>query len=399
MAMTRNMRRIASPGILLLLLLGGLALGCQGKQKKADTENSMAKKQPPPGIETSFFGHFPAGGQVMRYRLRNANGMEVDILNYGGIITRWTAPDRNGNYQDVVIGFDRMAPYLQRHPYFGALIGRYGNRIAKGTFALEGNTYSLARNNGENHLHGGENGFDRVLWEAQTETRGDTLVLHLDYLSPDGEEGYPGNLNTRVTYSLAPDNTLVVDYQATTDAPTVVNLTQHTYFNLSGDFTRDITDHELTLDAPAYLPVDDGLIPTGEQRPVAGTPFDFTSAKAIGRDIDAEDPQLGVGGGYDHCWVLRGDRDKNNPAATAYHPESGRVLEVLTEEPGIQVYTSNFLDGSLPAKGGGYYPFRAGLCLETQHFPDSPNRPEFPSTRLDPGQTYHTRTSFRFSTR
>ncbi|MDG1572012.1 galactose mutarotase [Robiginitalea sp. M366] len=385
--------------ILLLLLLGALSTGCKDKGKADQKQHTMTQQAQKPGIESHFFGPFPAGGQVTRYTLRNARGMEVDILNYGGIITRWTAPDRDGNYQDVVLGFDRLAPYLERHPYFGALIGRYGNRIAQGSFQLDGKTYTLAKNNGENHLHGGEYGFDRVLWEVTGQSEGDTLSLSLGYLSPDGEEGYPGNLQVEVTYSLTPDNELIVDYQASTDAPTVVNLTQHTYFNLSGNFQQPITDHELQLDAPAYLPVDQGLIPTGDFQPVAGTPFDFTQPKAIGAEIDAPDPQLQVAGGYDHCWVLDEGRDSETPAAKTYHPGSGRQLEVFTEEPGIQVYTSNFLNGDQPAKGGGYYPFRGGLCLETQHLPDSPNRPEFPSTRLDPGQTYHTQTRFKFTTR
>lgn len=394
--MTKTNRIFA---LLFLLAVTGNFIGCRGERSSNQKENSMAQQQPEPGISEHYFGPFPAGGQVTRYTLRNAQGMEVDILNYGGIITRWTAPDRNGTYQDVVLGFDWLAPYLNRHPYFGALIGRYGNRIAGGNFQLDGNAYTLARNNGENHLHGGENGFDRVLWEAEKITEGDSLALRLTYLSRDGEEGYPGNLQVQVTYTLSPNNALAVAYQAITDAPTVVNLTQHTYFNLSGDFKAPITDHELMLNAPSYLPVDQGLIPTGELRPVTGTAFDFTTPKPIGRDIDNPDPQLEVGGGYDHCWVLDPERAPNQAAAQAYHAGSGRVLEVFTDQPGVQVYTSNFLDSDQPAKGGGYYPFRGGLCLETQHFPDSPNRPEFPSVRLDPGQTYYTQTVFQFSTR
>ncbi len=384
----------------LSLLLAQLGWQCKGEPKDAKTgTESMEQAAPIQRIEKRAYGRLPDGGNVAQYTLRNKAGMEVDVITLGGIITRWTAPDRNGVYQDVVLGFDSLEPYVKENPFFGALVGRYGNRIAGGQFELDGQTYTLARNNGANHLHGGVRGFDKVLWEASAAPDNDRAQLLLDYHSPDGEEGYPGRLDVRVVYTLTDDNALEITYQAVTDKPTVVNLTQHTYFNLSGDFSHDILDHELQLNADAYLPVDTGLIPTGEIRPVAGTAFDFTQPKTIGRDLDANDPQLRVGGGYDHCWVLRREGPGLMPAATAYHPRSGRLLQVATEEPGVQFYIGNFLDGTLPAQGGGKYGKRSGFCLETQHFPDSPNRPEFPSTRLDPGQVYRTRTVFSFSTR
>ena len=395
------MKPFKSNAVLVLsLLLAQLGWQCKGETKATKTgTDTMEQTSPLKRIEKSAYGRLPDGREVARYTLRNMAGMEVDVITLGGIITRWTAPDRNGVYQDVVLGFDSLEPYVKENPFFGALVGRYGNRIAGGQFELDGQTYTLARNNGANHLHGGVRGFDKVLWEASPGHDTDRTQLLLDYHSPDGEEGYPGKLDVRVAYTLTDDNALEVSYQAVTDKPTVVNLTQHTYFNLSGDFSQDILDHELQMDADAYLPVDTGLIPTGEIRPVAGTAFDFTRPKAIGRDLNNDDPQLRVGGGYDHCWVLRREGPGLMPAAIAYHPESGRLLRVSTEEPGVQFYIGNFLDGTLPAQGGGKYGKRSGFCLETQHFPDSPNRPEFPTTRLDPGQVYQTRTVFSFSTR
>ncbi|SFR54618.1 aldose 1-epimerase [Robiginitalea myxolifaciens] len=348
-------------------------------------------------ITSSVFGTMEDGRQVTRYTLVNTQGMAVDILDYGGIITRWTAPDREGNYQDVVLGFETLEPYLERHPYFGALVGRYANRIALGKFTLDDKEYTLATNNGPNHLHGGDYGFDRKLWKAEVKANPDSLQLQLEYLSPDGEEGFPGNLRTRVLYSLSNDNTLSVEYQATTDRPTVLNLTQHTYFNLSGNFNTSITDHNLQLQAESLLEVDADLIPTGNILPVEGTPFDFREVREIGADIDADHPQIKLAGGYDHCWIFTDGINRDKPAAQAYHPLSGRLLEVFTDQPAIQVYTANFLQGKLRAKGGGTYPYRAGLCLETQHYPDAPNRPEFPSTRLDPGLVFTSKTSFRFS--
>ncbi len=382
----------------LSLILAQLGWQCKGETKDAKPE-IMEQSIPFTRIVKSAYGIMPDGSHVAKYTLRNATGMEVDIISLGGIITRWTAPDRNGVFKDVVLGFDSLQPYVKDNPFFGALVGRYGNRIAGGQFSLDGQSYTLARNNGANHLHGGIKGFDKVLWDAFPGRDTDRALLMLDYHSPDGEEGYPGKLDVRVTYTLTDDNSLEIDYQAVTDKPTVVNLTNHSYFNLSGDFTHDILDTELQLHADAYLPVDTGLIPTGEIRPVAGTPFDFTEPKTIGRDLEADDAQLRVGGGYDHCWVLKREGPGMAPAATAYHRASGRLLQVSTDEPAVQFYIGNFLDGHLPAKGGGTYGKRAGFCLETEHYPDSPNRPEFPSTRLDPGQIYRSRTVFTFSTR
>lgn len=380
-----------------ILALAGIQ--CKGDGKAPQTQTDMKDSADAlTRVESRIYGTLPDGRVATLYTLRNAAGMEVDITNYGGIITRWTAPDRNGEYADIALGFDSLQPYVEGNPFFGALVGRYGNRIAKGRFSLDGQTYQLATNNGENHLHGGNKGFDKVLWEARDKAGNDRAAVILVYRSPDGEEGYPGMLITSVSYTLYDDNSLEVNYQAGTDKPTVVNLTQHSYFNLSGDFATPITDHVMYLNADAYLPVDQGLIPLGELRPVEGSAFDFREPKPIGRDIDAADPQLAIGGGYDHCWVLNEGDSELVLAATVLHPGSGRKLEVMTTEPGVQVYTSNFLNGSVIGKGGVPAGHRTGFCLETQHFPDSPNREEFPSTRLDPGQRYQSRTVFKFTT-
>ena len=383
-----------------VFLLTLLNLGCKENKKESqtdmETENTPMESD---HIVKSTFGEMPDGTTVDKYTLKNAMGMEVDVITYGGIITRWTAPDKNGKYDDVVLGFDDLKSYLDGNPYFGALIGRYGNRIAKGKFSLDGQTYTLATNDGENHLHGGLKGFDKVIWAATPKSTDEGAILELTYTSVDGEEGYPGNLDVKVTYTLTGDNQLEVLYEAVSDKPTVVNLTQHSYFNLSGDFTQSVLDHELFLDADAYLPVDGGLIPTGELRPVAGTPFDFTTSKVMGKEIGADDAQLKLGKGYDHCWVLNEEESGFGLAASAYHPGTGRVLEVYTDEPGIQFYSGNFLDGTLPAQKGGVYGQRAGFCLETQHYPDSPNQSSFPSVRLNPGETYKTKTTFRLTTK
>lgn len=379
---------------LALLAVLFLATACNNQQaaneEKGAPEATVQISQEP-------YGALPDGQTVEVYHLSNEKGMALDIITYGGIITSWTAPDRDGNYQNIALGYDNLDQYLESTPYFGALIGRYGNRIATGQFEIDGTTYQLATNDGPNHLHGGEKGFDKVVWTAETSEGEDEVSLILTYLSKDMEEGYPGNLTCTVTYTLNNDNELKVDYKATTDKTTVVNLTQHTYFNLSGDFTNTILDHEVMINANAYLPVDATLIPTGEILPVEGTPFDFTTPKAIGKDIETENIQLERGKGFDHCWEL------NSPgtmrvAATAYHSGTGRLLEVSSDEPGIQFYTGNFLDGTLPMAGGeGTYQHRTGFCLETQHFPDSPNQPYFPSVTLEPGDTYHTTTTFKFS--
>ena len=348
-------------------------------------------------IEKTAFGTLPDDRAVDLYTLRNAQGMTVKITTYGGAITSWTAPDKAGKYEDITLGCDSLAGYLRGTPFFGALIGRYGNRIAKGKFTLDGTAYALATNNIGNALHGGIQGFDKVLWTAAP-TDGEEPALKLTYLSKDGEEGYPGNLSVTVVYTLQKDNALRMDYTATTDKPTVVNLTNHAYFNLAGAGKGDILGHELLLNAPAYLPVDSTLIPTGEVRPVAGTVFDFTTSTPIGARVnDAADLQIKYGLGYDHCWVLADSSTTLHPAATLREPTSGRVMEVLTTEPAIQFYCGNFLDGKVIGKGGVAYQHRTGLCLETQHYPDSPNQPKFPSTVLRPGETYRTTTVYRFS--
>ena len=339
---------------------------------------------------------------IKLYKLRNANGMEVHITNYGAIITAILVPDRQGNLGDVALGYHRLEDYLNAadKPYFGAVVGRYGNRIAGGQFTIDGRTYFLAKNNGPNALHGGNLGFDKVVWEATPVSDDEQSQLVLRYMSRDGEEGYPGNLQVQVTYTLTAANQIVVDYLATTDQTTPVNLTQHTYFNLRGEGSGDILGHELMLNAATYTPVDETLIPTGDLAPVAGTPFDFQTAKPIGRDIGADHAQLKIGGGYDHNFVLQpGPADQLNLAAEVYEPESGRVLTVHTTEPGVQFYGGNFLDGRLRGKSGQPYVHRGGFCLETQHFPDSPNQPNFPSTLLQPDKTYQSRTVFSFSAR
>ncbi|MBC2839533.1 galactose mutarotase [Robiginitalea sp. SC105] len=393
--MDRTFKQAIRISLCSLLLL---AAGCGGPKKDADAAGGIEQAPDTMAIGQQSFGTLPDGREVTRYSLRNTSGMEIGVINLGGIITDWTAPDASGNYEDIVLGFDNLEPYLDGNPYFGALIGRYGNRIAGGSFSLDGQAYTLAKNNGENHLHGGVKGFDKVLWQAEPRQSDAGNTLELTYRSPDGEEGYPGNLDVKVTYTLSEAGELDILYEAKTDKPTVVNLTQHSYFNLSGDFSRPITDHMLTLQADAYLPVDAGLIPTGEIRPVAGTPFDFTQPKTIGAEIDADNPQISLGGGYDHCWILNGPDAGFRKVATVTHPPSGRRLEVFTDEPGVQFYTGNFLDGTLPAKGGGTYARRSGFCLETQHYPDSPNQEAFPSVRLDPGETYSSHTKFKLTT-
>ena len=342
-----------------------------------------------------------ADGQVAElYTLTNVHGIEVKLTNYGGIITAIKTPDRSGHFDDIVLGYDSLSGYLRSTPYFGAIVGRYGNRIAGGRFTLDGTTYKLAVNNGPNSLHGGLRGFDKVIWDATPFRNASGAGFTLDYTSKDMEEGYPGTLRTRVTYTLTDDDKLIVDYQATTDKPTPINLTQHSYWNLAGDGTRDILGHELTLNADSMTPVDSTLIPTGEITSVAGTPFDFRTSTAIGARIDQKDnQQIRFGGGYDHNFVLnRGGAaaDALVHAARVVEPTTGRTLDVSTTEPGIQFYSGNFLDGSITGKAGHVYRHRYGLALETQHYPDSPNHPNFPSTILRPGQTYRSRTVFQF---
>lgn len=343
------------------------------------------------------FGEMPDGSPVSLYTLTNANGLVAKITNYGGIVTELHVPDRHGELGDILLGYDKLEDYIAVTPYFNAIIGRYGNRLGNAQFTLDGQTYQLAKNDGDNALHGGVAGFDKVLWNA--EPIEGKAALRLTRVSPDGEEGYPGNLDTTVIYELTDDNDLVISYEATTDKPTVVNLTQHNYYNLRGQGRGTILDHELTIYADAYTPVDAGLIPTGEIAPVEGTPFDFRQAKPIGSRIEADDEQLARGLGYDHNWVLSEEVPEGLiKAARLYDPTSGREMEVWTTEPGLQFYSGNFLDGTITGKEGATYHLRYGLCLETQHFPDSPNQPDWPSTRLNPGETYSTQTIYRFKT-
>lgn len=343
------------------------------------------------------FGTTQEGEQVDLYELKNAQGVEMKVITYGGRITSLKVPDTHGTIEDVVLGFDHLADYERANPYFGALIGRYGNRIADATFDLEGVSYPLAANNGKNHLHGGVKGFDRVVWNAEAVQTQEGPSVVLSYLSKDMEEGYPGNLKVKIAYVLTHQNELIVSYTATTDKKTVLNLTQHSYFNLTGDFSTPILDHQVVLNADYYTPVDDTLIPTGEIAPVSGTPFDFTKSKAIGLEINNDNEQLLRGKGYDHNWVLNDQNSGVRWAAKVVEPNSGRVMEVFTDEPGVQFYTGNFLDGTLPSKQGGVYAHRTGFCLETQHYPNSPNQPNFPTTELLPGETYQTHTTFKFS--
>jgi aldose 1-epimerase len=353
-----------------------------------------------PSAQPTPFGNLATGETAQLFSFRNARGIEVQVTNYGGIITSIKTPDRAGRFADIVLGYDDLGGYLRNSPYFGAIVGRYANRIARGRFRLDGTTYSLAVNNGPNSLHGGLRGFDKVVWNAQTFQNPQGQGVTLDYTSRDGEEGYPGTLHVRVTYTLTFDNRLIVDYYATADKPTPINLSQHTYWNLAGNAARDILAHVLTIDADAITPVDSTLIPTGEIAPVADTPFDFRAPKAIGDRIDQRlNTQIRYGNGYDHNFVLNRDKatlDGLVHAARVVEPSTGRRLEIYTTEPGIQFYSGNFLDGSITGKAGSVYQFRYGLALETQHYPDSPNHPNFPSTILRPGQQYRSRTVFRF---
>jgi aldose 1-epimerase len=349
-----------------------------------------------PSTFQRHYGTLPGGEGVTLVTLRNTGGIEVDVISYGGIITRLVTPDAKGQQGDIVLGLDNLEDYVSSNPYFGALIGRYGNRIAGGQFTLDGKTYTLDTNDGKNHLHGGVQGFDKKNWNMSPFVTETSAGVVLTLTSPDGDQGYPGELKARVTYELTNDNDLDMRFSATTDKPTIVNLTQHSYFNLAGK--GDMLGHELMIDAGFITPVGEGLIPTGEILPVDGGPFDFRQAKPIGHDIGADDEQMALGLGYDHNYVLKNAADDELVlAARVTEPGSGRVLEVLTIEPGVQFYSGNFLDGSLQGKGQTYG-YRSGFCLEPQHFPDSPNQPGFPSTVLLPGETYQTRIIYRFST-
>ena len=347
-------------------------------------------------IQVSDYGTMAGGKVVQKYTLINKNGMTLEVINFGGIITSLTAPDKNGNYEDVVLGFKKPEDYFNGNPYyFGAIIGRYGNRIANGTFEIDGKTYQVDQNDHSNNLHGGKNGFHTKFWNIEIVDDSEFPTLKLTYTSPDCEEGFPGNLKTTVFYTLTDDDSLEISYEAETDQPTIVNLTQHSYFNLSGDFTTEITEHELQIEANQFLPTNSTMIPTGASKNVENTAFDFTVSKPIGKDINQGDEHLKLGNGYDHNYILNGNGLRN--IAKVHHPESGRVMEVLTTEPGVQFYSGNFLDGKFETKTGGKSEKRTGFCMETQHFPDSPNQSDFPSTVLKPGEKYHSKTIYKFS--
>lgn len=369
-----------------IVLFGlGLALfaGCANTQTKEKKFNA----------EKTNFGKLDDGRQVYQYTLSNENGFEVNIINYGGIVTSIKAPDKDGNFTNVILGFDKLDKYVQDNPFFGATIGRYANRIDHGKFTLDGKEYQLPTNDGNNHLHGGPEGFFSRYWNGQLVEKDGKPALELSYVSKDGEQGYPGDLDVKVTFSVTEDNGLRIQYDATTDKPTPVNLTNHSYFNLTGDPSTPILNHELTINADAYTPVNDELIPTGEIKPVEGTPFDFTQPHKIGERIGQ------VEGGYDHNWVLADHpADSLIRAATLVDSTSGRKMDVYTMQPGLQFYSGNFLDGSFHGPDGTPFVLHGALCLETQHFPDSPNEPDFPNTILRPGEKYHTVTEYRFST-
>ena len=347
-------------------------------------------------IDKTDFGELPTGEKVDKYKLSNSM-ISVEVINYGGIITNIRVPDSKGNMKDIALGFNNIEGYINGHPYFGAIIGRYGNRIKNGRFNIDGNEYNLEINNGEHSLHGGIKGFDKVIWSVK-ELKGNNFIgLKLNYLSQHMEEGYPGNLNVEVNYILNDKNEFKILYTANTDATTILNLTQHSYFNLSGESSGDILDHEVIINGDNFLPVDGGLIPTGEIRKVTNTPFDFRNEKKIGQDINLDSKQLDYGIGYDHCWVLNDYGKGVRKVAQAKSNSTGILLEVFSDQPGIQFYTGNFLDGTLVSKEGKSYEKRNGFCLETQHFPNSPNQSNFPSVILSPKENYATETWFKFS--
>jgi aldose 1-epimerase len=341
------------------------------------------------------WGALPTGEAIDLYTLRNSNGIEISITNYGGKIVTLKTPDRKDHIDDIMLGYDSLAGYVAKNPFFGTLVGRYANRIANGQFVLDGKTYHLAVNNGPNSLHGGTVGFDKVKWQAHPDGAGKHASLGLQYVSKDGEEGYPGTLRTTVTYSLDDDNSLTLDYRATTDKKTVLNLTNHSYFNLAGHGHGPVVDHEVMINAEQFTPANQYQIPTGELRSVAGTALDFLKMHRVGDNIDSKEEQMAIAQGYDHNYVVNGSGLRL--AARAMHPGTGRVMEVHTTQPGVQFYTGNHLAEKIAGKGGAVYGFRSGLCFETQHYPDSPNQPSFPSAVLEPGTEYHQVTVFKFS--
>jgi len=375
----------------ILIIISFFFLGrCNNPKNDNKMENTKVS------ITKSLYGITKDNRKVDLYSFKTENGMEVDIINYGGIITSLKVPDKTGEIKDIVLGYNKLEDYVNENPYFGSIVGRYGNRIAKGKFNLNGNEYTLVTNNDENHLHGGNIGFDKAIWEAETKIDSNSSSLILKYLSKDMEEGYPGNLNTTVTYEIKNDNSIEIIYEAQTDKTTIVNLTQHSYFNLSGDFNQSILNHKIKINADLFLPVNKSLIPTGEKSDVSMTPFDFRNFKNIEKDINTDDLQLNYGNGYDHCWVLNDSEKGYRLIASAFDKVSGRLMEVYSDQPGLQFYTGNFLDGSLPQKKEGFYKFRSGFCMETQHFPNSPNQPDFPSVTLNPNEKYYSITSYKF---
>jgi len=378
------------PRVLPILLLTLLVCAVTA-QEMAPTNNKLEVKK-------ESFGKTGDGRPVDLYTLTNSHGLELRAMTYGGIIVSLRVPDKNGKLGDIVLGHETLEGYIPNTPYFGVIVGRYANRIANAAFILDGVKYALAKNDGPNSLHGGIKGFNQQIWEGKEFKNAKGVGVAFSYLSKDGEEGYPGNLKVKVSYTLTNENQLVVDYQATTDKATPLNLSQHSYFNLAGEGNGDILGHHLMLNADRFTPVDKTLIPTGELRPVKGTPKDFTKPTAIGARISDDYEQLVVGRGYDHNWVINRKDDSLTLAAKVHEPTSGRIMEVFTTQPGVQFYSGNFLDGTITGKQGHVYKHRYGLCLETQHYPDSPNHPEFPSSILRPGQTFKSQTVFKFST-
>jgi aldose 1-epimerase len=392
--MSRRNNRVRGFGIAVITLCLCAATHAFSQVNKSGVEKKS--DVPKAGVTHTSFGNTKEGLPVQLYTLTNKNGLVVKIMNFGGIITETHVPDRDGKMADVTLGFDNFASYEKGHPFFGALAGRYANRIAKGKFSLDGKEYTLAVNNGRNHLHGGNKGFDKCIWGAvPMEVNGDPSV-ELSLVSPDGDEGYPGKLDVKVVYTLTKDNQLVIDYTAKTDKPTVLNLTNHNYWNLAGEGNGDVLGQELTINGDQYTPTDPTQIPTGEIKNVKGTPFDFTTAHTIGERVAQTE---GSPNGYDHNFLLKGGlTEKPKLAARVKEPKSGRVMEVWTTEPAVQLYTANHLDGKITGKAGRPYVKHGALCLETQHYPDSPNHEKFPSTVLRPGETFHSRTSYKFLT-
>lgn len=390
------MKRNLSKALLSAVTLSVFLVSCQENKKKdtVQAEEPVSHNLP---LDASAFGGTIDNKKVSLYTISNANGMHAQLTNYGARVASLIVPDQEGNPIDVVIGMSSVEDYQNStEAYFGATIGRYGNRLAKGKFTLNGQEYSVPLNNGDNALHGGNKGFQDVVWDVDSV---DDNSIVFSYLSPDMEEGFPGNLNVKVRYTLTDENELKIDYEATTDKTTVINLTNHAFFNLNGEGSGDILNHRLQVYADRFVPVNENLIPTGELAPVEGTPFDFQEPKTIGQDIEAEDQQLEYGNGYDHTFVLSGKEASGmTHAATAWGNQTGIVMDVYTEEPGMQLYTGNFMEGKNEMKTGSTDDFRTAFCLETQHFPDSPNQPDFPSTVLEPGDTYSTSTIYKFST-